>query len=168
MSALVPFDQFLAAIIVAKPEDFADALGFGAAFAGVTPEIAHSEFDRMKAYLLSHYEGVHPVGSYLDEMGQTVDCVPFEQQPTVRAAVKRGILVARTGPSPPQLSDQPDDPPNGPHPKSITPPKRHCPEGTVPLVRITLDRLVRLGTLDNFFRKIPRHVPPTLHPPDGG
>jgi hypothetical protein len=35
-----------------------------------------------------------------------------------------------------------------------------CPEGTVPIPRLTLDRLVHLGTLDNFFRKFPAGQPP--------
>ena len=139
MPEIVPFDRFIAAVAEARPEQYADDLEAGARAAGVTLETARAEFERMKKYLLSHYEGVHPVGSFLDSNGQTIDCVPFEQQPTVRAAIKRGIKVPRPAPRPLPASA----------------PKPVCPEGTVPMLRITLQQLARHGTLDHFFHKLP-------------
>lgn len=152
MSAAVPFDVFLAETAAARPEQYEAALAEGARLAAITPEEARAEFERMKAYILSYYRGVRPVGSFLDRAGQTFDCVPFDQQPTVRAARAAGHPVARHGHAPAAL------PPEASHrrqPLSAAPPAPRCPEGTVPLPRLTLDRLARLGTLDNFFRKIP-------------
>jgi hypothetical protein len=163
MSAIVPFDEFLAETAAARPEDYAGALAEGARQAGVAAEVARAEFERMKAYILAHYEGVEPVGSYLDANGQTVDCVPFDQQPTVREARRRGIAVARWAPEPPGLPDRPS---HGPHPASVAAPEPRCPEGAVPTLRVTLDRLARLGTLDNYFHK--PGLPPVRSADGGG
>jgi hypothetical protein len=151
MSTLIPFDVFLAETASARPEQYAEALEAGAAFAHITPEAGRAEFEKIKDYILGYYKDVQPLGSFLDANGQTIDCIPFEQQPSVRAARAEGLVVARTAPDPPQLEGMPS---LGPRPQPIQP-KPLCPAGAVPIVRLTLDRLLRWGTLDNYFRKIP-------------
>jgi hypothetical protein len=155
MSAIVPFKKFLEETAAARPEQYADALEAAARQVGITPEAARAEFERMKAHILSYYEGVEPVGSFQDRNGQTIDCVPFEQQPAVRAALAEGRPVARKAPRPPGVAGEPA------HHLHVREARPHllCPEGAVPIVRLTLDRLIRAGTLDNYFRKIPIGAP---------
>ena len=159
MSTPEPFDQFLAHTAVARPEDYESALRNAAVKWGLARETAVAEFERMKAHILRYYEDVHPVRSFLDPAGQPVDCVPFEQQPTVRATQAVGHPVLQTSPRPtPPASDA--TPPTE-APESTTSraeaPKRPplCPPGTIPLLRLTLERMISLGTFDNFFRKTP-------------
>jgi hypothetical protein len=150
MSHPVPFDVFLAETAAARPEQFAAALQAAARQAGVSPEVARAEFERMKEHILSYYQEVQPVGSFLDADGQTIDCVPFEQQPSVRTAIAEGHAVARTAPPPPRLAGKHS---HGPRPQPAMP--LICPDGAVPIVRLTLERLLRFGTLDNYFHKTP-------------
>lgn len=144
------FEVFLAETAAARPEQYAEALADGARRAGVALETARAEFERMKAHVLSFYEGVRPVNSYVNASGQTIDCVPFEQQPSVRAARAAGHQITRpvSPPAPSPLEGEG-------HRGGTTARRPVCPEGAVPMVRLTLDQLVRCGTLDNFFRKTP-------------
>jgi hypothetical protein len=168
MSEIEPFAEFLARTRAARPEEYAEAIRAGAAFSGREPEAVAAEFERMKQYILTYYEGVQPVGGFLSPSGQAIDCVPFDQQPTVRAARAAGYKVTPPH-SPPNPPEQP--PPAAARRQGHTgaaaagqeagPSGTHrCPEGTIPLLRITLDRLLRLGGLENFFRKHPGHLPP--------
>jgi hypothetical protein len=176
MSDSEPFEEFLRRTREARPEDYADAVRAGAEFAGRAPQAVAAEFERMKQYILDTYEGVHPVGSFLGPSGQVIDCVPFDQQPSVRAARAAGLEVTRR-PSPPVLPQwqQSQAPPRHDHPGAaaaaeVGGPSHafRCPEGNVPLMRITLEHLLRLGSLDNFFHKSPGKVAPgESEPPHG-
>lgn len=137
-----PFDQFLARTAAACPEDYPALLPPGASGAAVPAEVA-AEFGRMKDYLRRYYEGVQPVRTFLDAAGHPVDCVPFSQLPTVRAAVAAGLKVPTPHPHPPAAGHR--QPP--------------CPGDSVPLPRITLEHLTRYRTLDDFFRKGPPPAP---------
>jgi hypothetical protein len=160
MADVIPFEVFLTETARARPEQYAEALAAGSRHSRVTPEVSRAEFERMKAYLLSYYQGVQPVGSFVNPSGQTIDCVPFEQQPSVRAAIAAGHQVAGTVPSPSLPGGKAASGRGG----IARPPL--CPEGAVPLVRLTLDQLVRFGTLENFFHKLPPG--PGGEPADGG
>jgi hypothetical protein len=168
MSEVEPFEEVLARPAAARPEQYAGALRAGAERAGVAPEAAPAEFERMKAHILHFYQGVRPVHSYLDAAGHPVDCVPFDQQPSARAAAAAGHKVFRTPPPPSRPEGSVRHPPaGGGHPgvppqgaRASADERSACPEGTVPIPRLTLDRLVSLGTLDNFFRKFPAVQPP--------
>ena len=162
MPPIEPFDQFLARTAAARPEDFADDMRTAAASCGLSSEGAVAEFERMKAHILRYYEGVRPVCSCLDAAGQVVDCVPFEQQPAVRAAAAAGHPqpVPPRSPRPTSTAPAVALGPDAAPPLATRAPDTNechalCPDGTVPLLRLTLERLVRLGTLDNFFRKVP-------------
>src|SRR5262245_29180170 len=98
MSDLVPFETFLAETAAARPEQYNEALAAGARQAGVEPETARAEFERMKDHILAYYQGVRPVRSFAGPGGETVDCIPFEQQPAARAEVAAGRRLAQTAP----------------------------------------------------------------------
>jgi hypothetical protein len=150
MATLTPFDVFLTETAAATPEQYAEALVAGAQHAGISLKDAEAEFEKMKAHVLSYYEGVHPVGIFEDALGQIIDCVPFEQQPAVRSARAKGLSVAVAAPPHPSgVAGRMQ------HEKGTNAPAPLCPKGAVPIVRLTLERLVRYGTLANFFRKSP-------------
>lgn len=127
------------------------------------------EFDAMKAHLLAVYDGVDVRSSFTDAAGQVFDCVPVEQQPSLKAsgdaaAEPPSLAVAighdETRPADTQRSagravadaDEVDRHGN---------PTR-CPPGFVPLRRVTLDELTRFRTLDDYFRKgFPAPLAPT-------
>ena len=166
MPEIEPFQHFLARTQEARPEQYKTALDRSVTTFGITPEAARAEFEKMKAYILAFYQGVHPVRSSPgDTPDRPIDCVPFEQQPAVRAARAAGHKVA---PPPPESGTTrglqavqvgPDGPPTG----NTSAPSRQeaeCPGGTVPIPRLTLEWLVRFGTLDNYFRKTPRGLAP--------
>ena len=150
MNDIVPLNVFRASIVAARPEDYSDALKDGARFAGITSEVARAEFAKMKSHLAKECEGMQPVESYRTASGQVVDCVPFDQQPSVRAAIRAGHTIARTGPPPLRITS-----PHATEMKLQPAQTREypCPEGTVALLRNTLNDLLRFGTLDNFLRK---------------
>jgi hypothetical protein len=135
MSDVVPFEEFLARTRAARPEQY-----------GVAP----AEFEKMREYILRYYQGVQPVRSFRNEAGQLIDCIPIEQQPSARAATESGHKVVRTPPSPSRLADSTGQ---------AAPARREegglCSPGSVPLLRLTLERLTPFGELQHFFRKHP-------------
>ncbi|HYH66056.1 MAG TPA: hypothetical protein VD866_15285 [Urbifossiella sp.] len=133
MDAPPSFDEYLAAVRAASAADH--------------PAVAPAEFERMRDYLLRLYDGVRPVGTHRDPSGAVVDCVPFDQYPTVRAARAAGHEVARTAPRPSGFAT----PDCGPPTAATALPPPPCPPGNVPMARLTLDELARHGTLDRFF-----------------
>ncbi len=173
MELLEPFQDFLARTSSARPEQYLTALRGAAARYGLSAEKSTEEFERMKAFVLSYYEGITPVCSFLNSAGQPVDCVPFDQQPAARSARAAGYKTSVIPPTPAAISgiSHPDDlaplstPTSGvslapgaaqsipsPRPSAGSAPPQ-IPPGTVPLVRVTLERLIPLGTLERFFHK---------------
>jgi hypothetical protein len=107
--------------------------------------------------------------------GQAVDCVPSHKQPGARRGLQTGCdrqvtppvpaapRITRRGinpgsPSVQSASSTARGPGSGPGDKAA---KEHqlpvCPEGTIPLRRITLEDLVRNGSLDRYLGGV--HVP---------
>lgn len=172
-----PFAEFLDRTANARPEQYAEAMHAAAERSGLSSERSIEEFERMKRYILSYYEGVTPVHSFLTSAGQAVDCVPFEQQPSLRVARAAGFPTDSSAPPPlpvlgislphnaaPQSApvsgtSLPPGAPSSSPPPSALPGARPSliPPGTVPLLRISLDRLIPMGTLDSFFRKSVGH-----------
>lgn len=133
-------------------------------------------FDEMREFLVSRYDGVDVRHSFLEHGGEIVDCVPIEQQLSLRAD--------SDVPAPPSDPPAPADPPadgtdSPPGPTKHLPPQLHpdyrdplgnqmwCPPGTVPVLRHTLDWLAAdYSTLDGFLRgprsadNIRRHAAP--------
>jgi Neprosin len=118
-------------------------------------------FDEMRNHLLALYEGVEVPHSFLESGGHIVDCLPAEQQPSLR---KSGLKML----SPPPAPLLPNSTYSA-HPdfvtKNIEPPlpqlrpdyrdrfgnQMWCPAGTIPMLRTTLPQLSKCETLRAFF-----------------
>jgi Neprosin/Neprosin activation peptide len=106
-----------------------------------TRVVNRAAFEEQRQHLLGLYADLEVKHSFVDEHGQTFDCVPRERQPALTHA---GLELA----TPPAL---PGSTPNAP--SAARPAVSACPPGTVPIRRITLDELTRFETLDHFKRK---------------
>jgi Neprosin len=115
-------------------------------------------FAAMKEHVLDHYRGVEGQGSFVSDGGQVVDCIPVNQQPSARRLTSPIPKVTE----PPELSD--DLPPSFADTRSVGPQltpngkdvygnAMWCPEGCIPMARVTLDTLVGFETLDAFLRR---------------
>lgn len=100
MPTIEPWEVFVARTRSVRAEDFAEELGTAARRWALSPEQSVAEFELMRAHVLQCYEGVHPLGSFLTSDGIVVDCIPFEEQPTVRTARAAGNPVVLTAPPP--------------------------------------------------------------------
>ncbi len=121
------------------------------------------EFDAMQEHIIKLYEGTQVVHSFEDPAGQVFDCIPIEQQPSLKGSAK-AIPIA------PDLTPvlQGNKPEPG-KPVPVTPRTdvtrdRHgnlmqAPPGTIPVRRVTLQELTRFQTLQHFFRKTPGSIP---------
>jgi hypothetical protein len=190
MPPFVTFQQFLDQTAAARPEDYPVLSGSGPApvvpGAGAPPSAADpvAEFNSAKQYVLSLYDGVQAVSTFVEPQGQHVDCVPFEQQSALKAAVAAGHTPRTTAPPP---AGSAGGPAAGAANPATPPPLRSglvdvfgqpisCPAGCVPFRRVTLDEIIRAGGLSRFFRKGPgrnlaarpgQPAPPRIAGPDG-
>ncbi len=162
---LTPFKQFLAAVHDAKHAQFA---------ARAMSKVAHEDsFAEMRAHILKLYEGTEVTHSFVDENGSIFDCVPIEQQPSLKGAdgpaatapdlphieLPAGAREDRKDAHvPPQLGEDKTDR----HGNVM-----HCPAGSIPMRRVTLEDLTRFENLRSFFRKAPGGgaVPPHMSSP---
>jgi len=101
-------------------------------------------FDEMRNHILSHYEGVNVTHSYCGE--HHFDCITIESQPSLIKA--RGGHLA----TPPPIKAELNVTSN-----SLKAASRltQCQPGTIPMMRLTLDRVMSHQTLDHFFAKYP-------------
>jgi hypothetical protein len=164
---LVPFDEFLRGTAAARFEDYAPRKDLA---------VKRSEdFEAMRQHVLSLYEGVTVAHSFLmDE--QYFDCVPIDQQPSVR---QLGLKHAQVTPPPPiaepdEKSQEPGEPHGlaSPLTLGLVDPFGNavsCEEGTIPMRRVTLEETTRFETLEKFFHKSPwdgvGQPPQTEEPP---
>lgn len=134
--------------------------------------VAHEDaFSDMKEHILGFYEGVEAPHSFVDETGAIFDCIPIEQQPSLRGSDEK---VPEAPDLPPLESESylaPDAAARGAEQeerpdtavRSPLDPSRKdwhgnvmsCPEGTIPVRRVTLETLTRFETLQDFKRKGP-------------
>jgi hypothetical protein len=150
----VPFQQFLSATRDAKASDFV-----GKQNLRVKDD---ASFQEMRDHILSLYEGVTVKHSFVED-GRHVDCVPFEQQPSLRGG--KGTDHSKQ-PSPAQRASPPATKKGDTQPRSaksldltLSRGKRDrfgnemfCAKGTVPLRRVTIDDIARFRTLSDFLR----------------
>jgi len=155
----VSFDKFIKATKVAK---FTDYKGL--------PSVAvqsEKEFEAMKAHILGYYDGVTSTHSFMLAGDQYIDCVPFAQQPSLRNAVASEKVPA----TPPSGEVSPADGGVGTPGVPAQPAKvqadidpfgnaRSCPEGSIPMPRLTLETMTRFPTLDAFFGQGSKQAPP--------
>jgi hypothetical protein len=116
----------------------------------------------MQTHILSLYEKTEASHSFMDEGGAVYDCIPVEQQPSLRGL--KGHI-----PAPPDAprheaiggrklrrKDILIVSPLGPEKKDRFGNVMFCPKGTIPMRRVTMEDLTRFGTLRDFFSKGPR------------
>jgi hypothetical protein len=103
---------------------------------------------------LSLYEGVSARHSFIEHGGSYVDCIPIDQQPGVRAA---GGKIAEPpvffSTSTPPTAAKPLEPQLRRGRKDSFGNEQHCPHGTIPMRRITLEEMGRFESLDHFFQR---------------
>jgi hypothetical protein len=156
-AAFVPFNDFIQSVKGANSTHFVARPGFK-----VKDSAA---FEEMRQYILSMYRGVDVRHSYV--LGsQTFDCIPINQQPSLQAPGQSQIA-----------SEPPSDVGGSPSTNLSQLPLSQLPLGqtkdkfgntlgcedrTIPMSRLTLERLSRFKTLRNFFEKGPNgagHAP---------
>jgi hypothetical protein len=176
---LISFNEFHDGVVQARAADWVGHDG-----ALVRDEAA---FEQMRQHLATLYDGVH-VAHTFDLDGDTVDCVPVEEQPSVRlnginlngispvglpggiGGVRPGVLSGRDELTQ-AISQAPPTPPVGPDGStadeegSVPQPQwddtkldrfgnvRACAEGTIPMLRVTLEQMTRFPSLAAFFAK---------------
>ncbi|MEU3653525.1 neprosin family prolyl endopeptidase [Streptomyces sp. NPDC032161] len=118
-------------------------------------------FEEARRYLIERNAGMDAVHSFAGPDGDIVDCVPTERQPGLARTGSKPLPTPDPPPEPQAYADPPafvTEPPQSPPPQ-LRPDRRDiygnqmlCPEGTVPILRLTLERLVRFRTLEDFLR----------------
>jgi hypothetical protein len=118
------------------------------------------EFARMRDYVVALHAGMDVTHSFADAAGKVFDCVPIDQQPSLKG-LDAAVAV------PPDLGEvtglgaAPD------RDEALRPAAQHaefdrygnstqCPPGCVPVRRIALSELARFETLESFRSKVPR------------
>lgn len=130
------------------------------------------EFEKMRQYLLERNEGMVVQHSYVDEGGVIWDCVPFKEHPAVKkwgqeiketvVSTRENMDIKRSGEpviTAQIIPNQKD--------KDIFGNSTQCPEGMVPIHRITLSTLTNFRTLNDFWTKGPRNEITDSSTPEG-
>jgi hypothetical protein len=164
----VPFDEFLSSTAAAVYNSASKAANMAA-------------FEEMRQHLLKMYTGVHAAHSFVIG-SQTYDCMPIEQQPSVRLLGLKGIA------APPTPSARPAQ--GAAEPNNSSAPSRQaavsstlpatgvdrfgnaigCQDKTVPIGRTTLEHMSTFPTLKAFLSKSPdsKGQPPVPNPSKAG
>jgi hypothetical protein len=160
----VPFRDFVAVTTAAQAGDY-----LGQPASRVQDA---ASFEEMRHHILTLYEGVEVTHSFILDSDH-IDCVPIEQQPSVR------ILGIKHIASPPPLSTLPpsggDDEVEETAAYSATQldPERPfdefgnsvvCEAKTIPMRRLTLEEMTRFPTLREFFQKGPDGAGQAIEP----
>jgi len=129
------------------------------------PDVAvrdEAEFEKMKSHILSMYEGVTVNHSFVEADGMYVDCIPFDQQPSLKALKLEEQSTELEAPQPADLSPEKAGSENKSTGVDISLKKgsvdefgneKYCPKGSIPMRRLQLETMVRFETLDSFFSK---------------
>lgn len=146
--------EFTKVVDTAKHEQF-----LGKAGVRVANEQA---FNEMKAHVVNLYRGLQTRNSFVDENGSVFDCIPVTQQPALKAS-GQPLAQAPTMPPTEKKTGPLDDrrtlqatSPLAAGRKDALGNEMSCPEGYIPMRRITLEELTRFETLRHFFMKSPQ------------
>lgn len=153
-SPFVSFDAYLSGLSATQYTALAQRAGAGAVRDQAT-------FDQMRSYALHLYQGVQVTHSFTDNGGY-FDCVVTMTQPSVHAL---GITALAT-PPPALPVPSPGEQAAGKAPraaksrltlglKDVYGNAVSCPRGTIPMQRLSLQRLTRFPTLNAFLAKEP-------------
>jgi hypothetical protein len=125
--------------------------------------VSDAALEEMRQYLLTMYEGVSVNHSFA--IGdQVFDCVPIDQQPSVRL---RALTEIHKPPPPlPEWlgSTEPGD--EGRDNATSRGSSDECEVGTIPMERITLSKLAHFGVLQQFFQKSASRIGPAYYAHD--
>lgn len=145
----IPFSTFLNGVENAHYQDFA---------VQSSGHVVQSEraFAEMRSYILTMYAGVQPVNSYILD-GQYFDCITVNEQPTVRL-----LHITKLASPPKVVSATQGSAQNSNATSPLTLGQKDafghsiaCADGTIPMERITLERLSKFPTLKAFLAKGP-------------
>jgi len=149
-----PFQNFITGVQSANPGNYLGLPG------GQVQDAA--AFEEMRQHILTMYQGVHVSHGYVLDSHE-FDCVPVLEQPSVRLLG----LVGVASPPPPTASAGDDaaimsltSQLDGAASVDAFGNTVGCPEGTIPMRRITLEDMVRFATLQDFFHKSPNESVP--------
>jgi hypothetical protein len=116
-----------------------------------------SEFDAMKNHVASLYDGVEAVHSFEDIGGTVFDCIPVEQQPSLRGQSRPVAdppdLTAVLNGGEPQVRPLVQEAAPGNVRRDRHGNRAWAPPGTIPFPRVRLEELARFENLDAYFRK---------------
>ena len=119
-------------------------------------------FEAMRQHILRMYDGVEQVSSFVLD-GQPVDCITIDSQPSVRLqgleraereAPESGLADGSLEGEPPGAYEAVESPLRGGLTDAFGNAVR-CADGSIPMMRLTLETLTRFETLDAFFSKGP-------------
>lgn len=157
-SRLIPFDEFRVSLHGADSTAYV-----GRAESRVADSAA---FEQMRRHLVDLYADMEVTHSYLLH-GDVFDCVPIEQQPSVRL-----LHLDRIAETPPPLAAEDPEAADA----RILPASQvgdgdrfdrfgnstECEDGAIPMRRITLDEVTRFPSLRDFLSKSPGEAGPPL------
>jgi len=124
-----------------------------------------ANFREMQDYVLKMYDGVVVKNSFMTADGDIVDCIPFDQQPSIRLSGIPKEEITRESPaiskydqiqkpdSLPRQDGDAEDITLKPGNKDKYGHAMFCEEGFIPMKRIRLQDLVRYKSLSDFFNK---------------
>lgn len=128
-------------------------------FSAVAQTHEDLETARISAVLDQRYTANDVRHSFLTKFGETIDCIDFFAQRGVKRLAELGRPITELPPAQPIDRDSlPDDAFNGKPDQNGAP--RECPEGTVPMLRYTVDDVKAMGGLEAL-----RRMPHKAHPP---
>ena len=115
-----------------------------------------AEFEAMKAHLSGLISDTDAAASFVDNAGQVFDCIPINEQPSLRES---GDSPAEPPSLAHEIGVEETEPSGAPAVEEAEPEldrfgnSMKCPEGFVPIRRLTLEELGRFETLADFFSK---------------
>jgi len=163
-NGFVPFNDFLKSV---------QTVSSGEVLARAPSRVKDAEaFEEMRQHILTMYQGITVTHSFVLD-SQYFDCVPIEQQPSVRLLGLKNIaappddgLIEKLSISSPKLSLTAQFDKFG---NSV-----QCEKSTIPMRRITIDEMQRFETMQQFLKKgssgedlvpMPSNVTPQASPP---
>lgn len=154
---LVPFETFYQGILNARQEDYSDRKGYSVK--------NHAAFGEMKNHVISFYEGIQVRESFLDG-DHAVDCIPIDQQPSLKAPGMEGHALQIHPPILPsrfrdvgdhlrfeEKNDDPEQLARIEGPRDSLGNVMKCPVGFVPWRRLELADITHYQSLSAFLRK---------------
>jgi len=152
-----PFATFTANVQAAQPIAFVGQPGFAVESAAA--------FAEMKAHVLELYSGVTARNSFVGSDGQIVDCIPLDQQPGLRPPGRPRLQLSRDIPriaaagaqlrGESRLSDdrRTEDITLKSGQRDRLGNDMFCQSETIPLIRLTIERVAAFRTLAAFLSK---------------